>query len=86
MDRKEACDDYTERFPDEAYHPDIHAVVDDYNFEELWVCDAIQKIAAKIGKGDSPPDAGDMRRLLFLCNLLLLPYPEGWGDEDEDEQ
>lgn len=78
MDRKEACDGYTKLYPDEAYHPDIHVVVDDHNIEEYWICSAIQQIAAKIGEGEYPVDTGDLRRLTLLCGLLSLPYPEGW--------
>lgn len=86
MDRREACDDYIELYPDEAYHRHMHLVVDDYNISEYWICITIQKIAATIGEGEYPPDPGDMQRLTFLCGLLNFPYPEGWDEEWDKEE
>lgn len=84
LDRKQACDDYCERYPDDEWDGDIHFIVSDYNFADHWIFGAIAEIANKLKDDDENQDL--RRRFIFMINLLLLPMPEGWNDDDGDDE
>ena len=82
MDRRQACDEYTDQYPSEDFHPDVHIIVSDYNFEDHWIIGAIAHIAVDLCRDNDAEDK--RRRLYFLVDLLRLPMPEGWDEEAID--
>lgn len=80
LDRKQACDAYTEAFPADEWDMDIHIIVGDYNFDDHWLFGAVEKLAHKLKDDEGNQDL--RRRFFLLVDLLGLPLPEGWDDDD----
>lgn len=80
IDRKEAVDAYAAQYPDDCWDYDLHIIVEDYNFEDHWLFGGIASIAAKLKEDEENADL--RRRFHLLVNLLALPMPEGWEDDE----
>lgn len=84
LDRKQACEAYTGAYPDDEWDTDIHHIVSDYNFDDHWLFGAISALAGKLKDDDENADL--RRRMYFLVDLLGLPFPPHWDDDNWDEE
>lgn len=80
VDRKQACDEYSDQYEDDEWDEDLHIIVGDYNFEDRCIFGAISSLSLKLQKDRENEDL--RRRFDFLVELLTLPMPDGWDDED----
>lgn len=83
LDRKQACDAYTAACPNDEWDIDIHHIVSDYNFDDHWLFGGIATLASKLKEDDGNMEL--RRRLFLLVDLLGLPLPPHWDDDDWGE-
>jgi hypothetical protein len=81
MDRQQACIEYQQKHPEAYFDHDLHIIVEDWNLGDHWIIRAIQRIA--VGMIGGIDNEYERNKLYFLVDLLKLPMPEGWDEEQE---
>jgi len=80
MDRKQACEAYSQTHPHAEFGLFTHVVVGDLNIEDYFIYGSIKNVAAHLYDNEDDEQAkGDLR---FLVGLLDLPLPVGWEDDE----